>query len=384
MRGRQGNRLALNHATIHSLLSRREGACYDEPRTCSSYSHLLMRFVLLVLMVLLAFCPSCISLFRFEPGVLVNVVYGFDEATGKCVGGLGTTYWQDSHPGHRGVVDQPWIGLYCSGDPEAIGQQVDLIGAAGFTWVLLTWHGWGDTDLDGRIDSPYFAGIDRAVKEWLEVVHNRGSRLKVALEIEMFTKAGGLPPEDVTVEQKRQILDYLAEQFYVPFAGSMFMWEGRPLLVSDHVPFDDTGDERFTTRSWCGELSVCDWAFSAYYGIDGVEQRISPDGVVWIFPRYDEMNMYVQGHMDIARKSPDSLVRWDPTLEGGLYRQMWRLVSRERPRLKAVVVYAWNVYTEQAAIEPHFGAPYSAEWRLFEETQKALLGRPLTGALVNH
>ena len=49
--------------------------------------------------------------------------YGHDPVSGECIGGLGSTHWNDG-PNTGGVRYTPENGYYCSGDPEIVSWQL--------------------------------------------------------------------------------------------------------------------------------------------------------------------------------------------------------------------------------------------------------------------
>ena len=77
--------------------------------------------------------------------------YGHDPASGECIGGLGSTHWNDS-PNTAGVRYEPEPGYYCSSDPRVVSWQLEKMKEAGISVLLYSWWGWGDGDLDGIVE----------------------------------------------------------------------------------------------------------------------------------------------------------------------------------------------------------------------------------------
>ena len=50
--------------------------------------------------------------------------YGYDSASGECIGGLGSTHWNGG-PNTAGVRYTPGKVYYCSSGPEVISWQLD-------------------------------------------------------------------------------------------------------------------------------------------------------------------------------------------------------------------------------------------------------------------
>jgi len=310
---------------------------------------------------------------RIPLGVLLYLTKGFDEATGESRGGLGSSEWGDNeHDGHVGAVYQPLFGFYASDDPEVIARQAEAMKRAGIDWVLLSWQGSGDLDLDGTIDSPHYQAIDRAVGRWFDYVKQSGIGLRLALVVEPFMRGRIPDPRDFTPEKKRILLDDIWTRYYRPYREHLYFWEGKPLLVfwsPGRYPLGlkETGDPRFTFREW-GDPGRSDWSFVAFEGLEGVRKHIAEDGTVWICPRYDEFFYWIIGMDDFRHKRYEDLVRLDPTLEEGFYDRAWEIVFENRERVRQVIIYAWNSYGDQAFIEPAERGPFPPGWTLVEKT----------------
>ncbi len=106
--------------------------------------------------------------------------YGHDAISGECVGGLGSTHWNDS-PDTGGVVYTPALGFYCSSDPKVVAWQLDQMQKAGISVILYSWWGWGDGNLDGGVEGHADQYINMALTEMLRQIIASGSKMKVAL-----------------------------------------------------------------------------------------------------------------------------------------------------------------------------------------------------------
>ncbi|MDP2952082.1 MAG: hypothetical protein Q8O76_02035, partial [Chloroflexota bacterium] len=138
--------------------------------------------------------------------------FGFDMETGECMGGLGSSHWNtDVGRGSRvGVTDEPVWGFYCSDDGQVITQQLEAMRRAGIDTILISWWGWGDSDLDGVIDSPEGVATDRAVRTLLDYVASTGAPFKVAFMVEPFMEDA----DELVGDKKQELVDYIWDNFY--------------------------------------------------------------------------------------------------------------------------------------------------------------------------
>lgn len=284
--------------------------------------------------------------------------YGFDPATGKCAGGLGSWHW-NSGKNLGGVVDVPYPGYYCSADPAVVDWQLAQLAKASVQAVFVSWWGWGDGDLDGTIASTPDMYINDGVVALLEGIVRNGSPLKVALIAEPFPLThAGLEPGKLAPTQGQMVLDWLWERYYgsARYRQLMFAWQGKPLLLV-FDPMQLPEDSRYTLRRFTGrardgvtEGEGWQWFFEP--GQD-VLARMSDDGVAFVYPRFDEH--YLKDTGAGADYIQWDVRRHDPDLSGGLYEEQWRQLAENKRRVSLVVVYGWNLYGEQAQIEPSHG-----------------------------
>ena len=222
--------------------------------------------------------------------------YGYDPGSGECPGGVGSTHWNDS-PDTAGVIHTPYRGLYCSSDPDIVSWQLSSMQEAGISVVLYSWWGWGDTDLDGVIEGHVDQHMNAALAELLNQIQAARIDMKVAVIVEPFTLTqANLAPADLDDGQRGMVLDYLWQNYYSIYPDQMFSWQDRPLVVS-FDPMRLPEDPRFTIRHWTGRSKGeagegWDWSFAPPQDI--IEAR-SDDGVVFVYPRFDEYYLYLGG-----------------------------------------------------------------------------------------
>lgn len=280
--------------------------------------------------------------------------YGFNHQSGECEGGIGSTHWNDG-PNTGGVVYQPDPGYYCSANPSVIKWQAEQMTRAGIKVLLFSWWGWGDTNLDGTVEGHPDQYMGRALNAWLDYLADSGSDLKIAVIVEPFPETQAeLASSSVTTTQRHMILDYLWNHYYSQHPDQMFHWHGNPLVVS-FDPMRLPSDPRFTIRSWTGKpreslglTEHWDWSFAPGENATGT---VSEDGVAFVYPRFDESHL-VDGGASYIHWKPR---RIDPLLSGHAYRREWAALEKRRASVRLIVVYSWNLYGEQAQIEPSDG-----------------------------
>ena len=303
--------------------------------------------------------------------------YGHDPVSGECIGGLGSTHWNDG-PNTGGVRYTPEKGYYCSSDRGIVAWQLAKMTEAGISVLLYSWWGWGDGDLDGVVEGHPDQFINRSLTEMLNQIRDSNLDMKVALVVEPFTvtQAGG--SGELSRDQSRMVLDYLWENYYEKYQGQMFQWHGGPLVVTfDPMVLKD--DRQFTLRKWTGRASDqstkdWDWSFAPPQSLD-----ISNDRVVFFYPRFDEFYLVEDGATYITGESR----RIDPFLNEGFYDSQWEGLIRLCRKVTMIVLYSWNLYGEQAHIEPSGNgpAPVGIEYlhktrRFYEEFKGCLVDAP--------
>ena len=293
--------------------------------------------------------------------------YGHDAISGECVGGLGSTHWNDS-PETGGVVYTPVLGFYCSSDPKVVAWQLDQMQKAGISVIFYSWWGWGDGNLDGVVEGHADQHINLALTEMLRQIRDSRSKMKVALIVEPFTVTpGGV--QHLTESQGRLVLDYVWERYYEQYPDQVFQWQGSPLLVT-FDPMVLPNDGRYTIKRWTGRpkdrVTIEEgwqWFFAPP---QGVIEGMSDDGVVFVYPRFDETYL-AQGGAAYITWPPR---RVDPCLQDGAYERQWQELTQNRTKVQLIVLYSWNLYGEQAHIEPSYGKPAPVGHEYVAKTRK--------------
>jgi len=242
----------------------------------------------------------------------------------------------------------PVSGFYCFGDPAYQETTIQLMTEHGLTWVLVSYNGWGDVDLDGDIEAEDFESAHRDIGKLFE---RSAGRLKIALLVEPYVDLGGLNPANLTGKQKAEIRNRIWTELYQPNRDSVMEVGDKPLLVQ-WFPMDLGQDDRFTIKTFGSSENpdepLLDWNW--YPALDQYPQIISDDGFVSFAPRFDEYFMWLQGLATNPR-------RMDPFLEEDIYCKFWKVAVDNRVEVKLILIYAWNAYGEQAFIEPAKNGP---------------------------
>lgn len=319
-----------------------------------------------------SYCVKSLPSERVVEGVNVPLAavfagwYGFDLVTGEHVGGVGSTHWgDDADP--ASVIHRPYPGYYCSADPKVVGWQLEQMWQAGISVVLYSWWGWGDIDLDGEIEGHADQYMNDAL---VRMLGQMGSDMKFAIIVEPFTSTqAGIHPDELTEKQKRMVLDYVWDKYYAVYRDKVFEWQGSPLVIT-FDPMTLPADERYTVKKWTGrakdEVTVregWDWFFAPP---QDVIEGMSSDGVVFVYPRFDEQYAAERGARHI-RWDPRKV---DPCLAEGIYEKQWQQLIDNREQVSLIVLYSWNVYGEQTQIEPSTGGPASVEGAYVEKTRE--------------
>ena len=299
---------------------------------------------------------------------LMYLWFGFDLDTGASIGGLKSSHWNtDLGIGSRvGLTDEPAYGFYASDDPAVITRQLASMEEAGINTIIASWHGWGDIDFDGIIDDKEKEAMHRALIALMDHIADTNAPFKVSVLVEPFM----VDPPGLTLAQKQNIADFLWDTVYDVYPDFMFTWQGRPLVVTwSDVDLKEPADTRFTVKRWSSTDNP-DW--KAQTGLDWngypdtalAEAAISDDGVMVLFPRFDEYWMYIMG-----KEMRHDYRRVDPLLEDGVYGQVWQVAVENRNDLALIILYSWNEHEEHAAIEPDLGiSPISHGNSLVEKT----------------
>ena len=294
--------------------------------------------------------------------------FGFDLTTCASIGGLKSSHWNtDLGIGSRvGTTDEPTYGFYSSDDSAVIAQQLDDMEAAGIDTILVSWHGDGDFDFDTVVDDEEKAAMQRALIALMDYISANNAPFKVMILVEPYM----VYPPGMTLANKQSILDFLWTNVCNVYPTFMFNWETKPLVVSwSNVDLKEPADARFTVKSWSSTDNpnwkidtTLDWNW--FPDPNFVDDTLSDDGVIVVFPRFDEYWMHIMG-----KTLSGPYRRVDPLLTEGAYEQAWQHVVDNKDNVNMILLYSWNELEEHAAIEPDKGvSPVSYGNSLIEKT----------------
>ena len=321
--------------------------------------------------------------------------YGYD-ASGQCVGGLKSSHWNND-PNMAGVLDVPELAhgerYYCSADPVVIGWQLDAIERAGIQTLFVSWWGWGDANLDGDQDDPVDNSSDTHMNQGIKTLLNRivdtNRPISVSLIVEPFVTTqtqGALDETCLTAAQRKMVLDRAWQDYYgsPKYDGVWFKWEQHPLLLAFDpmtltVPIQAGDPISYTIKNWTGvakgaphEPGQCETSAPTWDWFFGPPQDpiegLSRDGVAFVYPRFDEYPLKYPctdeyqvpgrcGDQDPFPGQGAGYIDWpprriDPWLTQCAYLRQWQRLAANREQIHLIVLYGWNMYGEQAYIEP--------------------------------
>ncbi len=302
--------------------------------------------------------------------------YEHDRESGwPATGGLGTFHWNDIVNDQLitgFVANRPEIGYYASDNDDTIAWQLDRMEEAGIDTIIVSWWGWGDSDLDGAYDGYIEQRSHDALIRLLDYVRSQDLPFKVALMVEPWPdivaptidhKPVPGTAKGLSESKKQMILDYVWDNVYSVYPDLIFNWQGKPLLAAVgelyFEPNEDSPGDRFTLRSFRfkeGDFdpgNAWDWIIT-----ESLPYFQTTDNAVILSPRYDEWFL--------AAANPDwwpeawgrrdtGPLRRDPYLAEGLYDSEWRQVFDRREDVDLVILWAWNSWMEQLYIEPDDG-----------------------------
>ena len=312
--------------------------------------------VVILLILLLAGCSAPREGDNVAQAPLMALTYfwfGFDLTTGASQAGLRSSHWNtDLGIGSRvGVTDSPTYGYYASDDPIVIAAQLADMHRAGISVILASWMQKGDRDFDGVVDDEEMNAMRRAIIALMDYIEATNDPMTVALLIEPFM----IDPPGMSSANKQMLLDDAWDTIYSAYPTHMFVYEGKPLIVSwGDVDLKEPGDVRFTIKRF-SSTSATDWKSSTAQdwnwnpALADVKNNISDDGMVVVFPRFDTFWMHVMGDPSIPI---ESVRRVDERLEESLYEDVWQVAVDNRDDIKLLLLYSWNEHEEHAAIEP--------------------------------
>ena len=330
---------------------------------------------------------------QYTPGdvpvaTLFYPTHGFQQTPPyEATGGRGTTHWnlygppgaEEPFPWTGFTTTWPEIGWYASKDIETIRWQVEQMQRAGIDTIVISWFGWGDTDLDGSADSEgLFAQYQEAAILLLDYIRDNNIPMKFALLVEAFTFfVGGVTPlstNDLTDEQRQMVTDYAWDNFYDPskYGSFALQMDGRPALFSapdakggwwrNH----DWSDTRFKLIEVSNYHEDEDEFTTDYVYLDPPSAIPGVDGVVNIWPRFTSVVTYASNSPYFPWYNPPvggdhdrpvNLPEVDPLGTDEKYDEAWRKII-EHPRrneVEMIWIWYWNSYWEVCYIEPDAG-----------------------------
>ena len=308
-------------------------------------------------------------------GVVLYLWYG-NATTG--MGGLGSPGWNStSCPGGGAVVDRPNLGYYVSDSNQTFKAQISEMQSVGISFAVVSW--WG----------PFTQGeagaINKATHDLFGYLKATNSTFKVAIMVDAFQGVCNPPLPRLPM---LQVYDYVYSNFASPYRQWYFDWQGNPLLMTFNPVQPLSNDTRFTSRMIgnyaCKPVETCpghdlnqklDWVwweapsnFAEGSGGEGVNMTndvgnlvISADGEVTIIPRIDSYYNYASGNQS-------GFLRFDPSLQLGLYGFEWNYVLSHKSSTKLVLIYSFNEYHERSAIEPSMDVSAGSLTTLLNQT----------------
>lgn len=309
-------------------------------------------------------------------GMVYYVSYGWDVSgpPWSPVGGLGSRGWNDILNDNLWtgfVTNRPALGFYASADPKVIESHLRQMDAIGVDFLLISYLGWGDADLDGNLDEPVYinAPEHEVVQLVLETIDRMGLDLKFALMVEPFMEYFSgyvnprLEPEEVTEQQFQVILDRAWADFYSPYSHLVYTIRGKPLIAAaarfswrDYID----NENRFTQRNivWHTDgRPYSDWVWKA---VDRPPSDVFADGTVFVWPRLDELPVWLAHPPRMQQRPLETVQRMDPFLKEGAYDQGWKEIFGRREEVDRVVVWSWNSWFDKVYIEPDSNLGYAS------------------------
>ncbi len=147
----------------------------------------------------------------------------------EATGGLGTWGWNlygganheenlPPYPFTEFTTTWPEIGFYNSQDVETIAWQLEQMQRAGIDTIVISWQGWGDSNLDGFINEDRIQlQFDRTTRLVLDYILENGLPFRFALLLEDFPDYEGFGgARNLNNDQRRMVVDRVWSDFYGP------------------------------------------------------------------------------------------------------------------------------------------------------------------------
>ncbi len=286
---------------------------------------------------------------------ILFVWYGWNPQTQTWTGGLHTSHWSDSP---LGIVNgQPSAGYYSS--PAAVPSQLQQIASSGADCVMVDWLGSGvDNFRTPNAVNAFDANVNQVA--WEVFAAAKADNLKVTILVDSYYK------NDLTSGDFNNIVTYVQDHFYGPFASEVLQFDGKPLLTffnSAHLNAPQSnnldtirviGNNNIAISPGWWWLRTPTQYFNAFggsisdpcvYGYCGAPVP-SPDGEITISPSYNDLALYPVGR--------SSFMQIDPNYSKNFWGEQWSQViaGAAAGNVKLVVIDSWNEWHELTRIEP--------------------------------
>jgi hypothetical protein len=228
--------------------------------------------------------------------------------------GNGATFVDEDAP-------RPASGAYESDSIDVIDRHIAQIAAAGFDFVIV----------DVVADDPRSWATAQAFFSRL-----RGAALKAAVMLdglymsEPSVKAGFVEKARDAFTRHPNYFSYLGRPLVAMFATRMDF--SVPGLLLRNVYWTNRYDPGVNTFNFDSILHPYDWPFWA------PTPQPLVNGIVPVMPGYIDTHL--------GRENP----MFHPRNDGQLYHEQWQQALAQKPEV--ILVYSWNEYFEQTAIEP--------------------------------
>jgi hypothetical protein len=215
----------------------------------------------------------------------------------------------------------PTIGQYDSGDTAVVDTQITQMEDAGFDFVIV--HVIANSERTWRNAHLFFNELS-------------GHRIKAAIILDALYNANAAAKAMWTT---KAIAEFARDEHYFHLHGEplVMLFSARidfdvPGVVLRDVYWTDRYDPGRNTFNPSSQLDLHDWAFWASTPQPAV------NGVVPVIPGYTDASLGRARTMIHSRAN------------GRFYRGQWQRALALHPEL--ILVYSWNEYFEQTAIEP--------------------------------
>jgi len=250
----------------------------------------------------------------------------------------------------------PLIGLYDSGDPDALQCQVMLMKLAGIDGVIVDWY--------GNEEFNDYAIVNRNTQRLIPLLQQAGLRFAICYEDQSLAQevAGGKLSTAEVVPRGQRLMEWMNQNFFA--SPSYLRFDGRPVLLSFGEPYykDAQWNELFSVlptkplyltenlvRAQTAATSGFDWP-APKGGAEGASQEQNdfyerakgwPYFIAAAYPRFQDI--YAQAGVQPS---------WGaiPDDDGRTYTQT--LTRALKSDASVVQLVTWNDWGEGTQIEP--------------------------------